>query len=102
MKMINGFVSEEPAETVGPYKAGTLDNFDVYVSPDYDPNTWVMSCKSNDIRKNTGLFGEYMPITTVDPITLADLSVQTAACSMYDIKIVNPQLSCSGKILGSF
>lgn len=102
LTMLNGFKADNTEDAVGPYKAGTLDNFDVYVSPDYDPNTWVMSCKSNDIRKNTGLFGEYMPITTVDPITLADLSVQTAACSMYDIKIVNPQLSCSGKILGSF
>lgn len=100
--MLDGFQAANSEDAVGPYKLGTLDNFDVFVAPDYDPNEWVMNCKSNDIRKNTGLFGEYMPITTVDPLTLADLSVQTAAASMYDIQVINGALACSGKILGSF
>ena len=100
--MINGFTSSEPAETVGPYKYGKLDNFDIYVDPNYDPNKWVMSCKSNDIRRNSALFGEYMPITSTDTIGLANMSVQQGWATMNSMKVVNPATVVSGKILGTF
>ena len=100
--MINGFQAEGAGENVGPYKLGKLDQFDVYVDPNYDINSWVMSCHSSDIRRNSALFGEYMPIGTTDPITLANASVQQGAASMYDVKVVNENTVVSGKILGTF
>lgn len=100
--MINGFTSSEPAETVGPYKFGKLDQFDIYVDPNYDPNKWVMSCKSSDIRRNSALFGEYMPITSTDTIGLANMSVQQGWATMNSMKVVNPATVVSGKILGTF
>ena len=100
--MIDGFNASAPEETVGPYKFGTLDQFEVYVDPDYDTNTWVMSCKSSDIRRNSALFGEYMPITTTAPIGLADASVQQGVATMYGLNVVNPATIVSGKILGTF
>lgn len=102
VEMINGFKSAETGEEVGPYKLGTLDQFEVYVDPNYDINTWVMSCKSNDIRRNSALFGIYMPVTTTDPIGLANASVQQGAASLYAIEPVNKATVVSGKILGSF
>lgn len=100
--MINGFQANSTEDTVGPYKLGKLDTFDIYVDPNYEPNTWVMACKSQDIRRNSGLFGEYMPLTSTDPITLANLSTQAGYASMYAIKVVNPATVVSGKILGTF
>jgi len=100
--MIHGFQAASSEEAVGPYKYGTLDQFEIYVAPDYDPNSWVMCCKSNDIRRNSALFGEYMPISATDPVTLADMSVQSGLASMYGMKVVNPLTTVSGKILGTF
>ena len=100
--MINGFQSDNIEDTVGPYKFGKLDQFDVYVDPNYDPNKWVMSCKSNDIRRNSALFGEYMPLTNTDAIGLANASVQQGYASMYAMKVVNPDTVVSGRILGTF
>ena len=100
--MIDGYVAETAEETVGPYKAGRLDEFEIYVDPNYDPNSWVMACKSNDIRRNSALFGEYMPVTSTDQIGLANTSVQQGYATMYGMKVVNPQTVVSGKILGTF
>lgn len=102
IEMINSFQSEKTDDNVGPYKLGKLDQFDVYVDPNYDPNAWVMACKSNDIRRNSGLFGEYMPLTATDPIGLADMSTQSGFASMYSIKVVNPLTVVSGKVIGTF
>ena len=100
--MINGFQAEAQTETVGPYKLGKLDQFDIYCEPSYNPDTWVMSCKSNDIRRNSALFGEYMPLTNTDAIGLANASVQQGYATMYAMKVVNPDTVVSGKILGTF
>lgn len=100
LPMINGFVADPVEDSVGPYKLGTLAPFDIYVDPNYNPNIWVMSCKNNDIRYNSALFGQYMPLTATDPIGLANSSVQSGAASMYDFKVVNPATVVSGKIIG--
>ena len=100
--MINGFQAENIEDTVGPYKFGKLDQFEIYVDPNYDPNKWVMACKSNDIRRNSALFGEYMPLTNTDAIGLANASVQQGYATMYAMKVVNPDTVVSGRILGTF
>lgn len=102
LQMINGFNAASIEETVGPYKLGSLDQFEVYVDPNYDTNTWVMCAKSNDIRRNSALYGEYMPMVNTDAIGLANASVQQGVATMYGTKIVNPATIVSGKILGTF
>ncbi len=102
ISMIDGFQAEAAQETVGPYKLGTLDQFDVYCVPTQDPDKWVMSCKSNDIRRNSALFGEYMPLTNTDAIGLANASVQQGYATMYAMKVVNPETVVSGRILGVY
>lgn len=102
IQMINGFQAAPIGEQVGPYKLGTLDQFDVYVDPSYDINTWVMLCHSQDIRRNSALFGTYMPIVSTPDIGLADASVQSGTAAMYACEVVNPNTIVSGKILGAF
>lgn len=102
LQMINGFTADNIEDTVGPYKLGRLDKFDIYVEPSYDPNKWVMCCKSNDIRRNSALFGEYMPFTDTQAIGLANASVQQGYATMYAMKVVNPATVVSGKIIGAF
>lgn len=100
LSMVMGWSAAPVSETVGPYKAGSIDGFDVYCNPNYDPNVWVMCSKSNDIRRSSALYGEYMPITTTDAIGLANASVQQGFCTMYSAKVVNPSTVVSGRIIG--
>ena len=100
ISMIDSFKAEANSDNVGPYKVGSLDKFEIYCDPNYNPDLWVMACKSNDIRRNSALFGEYMPLTNTDPIGLANASVQQGYASMYAAKVVNPATVVSGKILG--
>lgn len=101
ISMINGFQADAIEDSVGPYKLGQLDQFTIYVDPNYDPNEWVMCCKSNDIRRNSALFGEYMPLTATDPIGLANASVQQGYASMHAMKVVNPNTVARGRIIGA-
>lgn len=103
IKMLDGFRGDRVDDTVGPYKLGTIDGqLDVYVNPQFDPIEWVMCCKSTDIRRNSALFGEYMPLTETAPIVLADQTVQQGYATMYASEIVNPASIVGGKILGTF
>lgn len=101
--MINGFQAENISDTVGPYKFGKLDQYDIFVDPNYDPNIWVMACKAdNDIRRSSAIFGEYMPMASTNAVGLSDMSIQAGHATMYGKKIVNPDTIVSGKILGTF
>jgi hypothetical protein len=102
IKMMKNFSAANTTDAVGPYKLGTLNNYDLYVDPNYDPNKWVMGCKGSDIRRSSALFGEYMPFTETNAIGLADMSVQQGYASMYSIKVVNPASIVAGKIIGTF
>lgn len=102
LQMIDGFQSAGDSDSVGPYKLGKLDAFNIFVEPAYDPNKWVMSCKHSDIRRNSALFGEYMPMTSTDAVGLANASTQQGYVTMYAMKVVNPETVVSGKILGVY
>lgn len=102
VKMINGFNAASMEDAIGPYKVGQLDQFAVYCDPNYDANEWVMGCKSADIRRNSALFGEYMPFTETQPIGLGDASVQQGYGSMFAMKVVNPDSIVGGRIIGTF
>ena len=101
--MLNGFVADSINDTVGPYKLGKLGQFDtIIVDPNYDPNTWVMCCKGNDIQHSSALYGSYMPMVDTGVIGLADMTQQVGVATMYASEVVNPGTVISGKILGTF
>ena len=102
MKMIDGFAAQPTGDNVGPYYAGDLDQFKIYCDPNYDPDQYVMCVKNEDIRRNSALFGEYMPVTNTDAIGLANASVQQGYATMYGMEIVNPDTVVSGRILGTY
>lgn len=102
LKLVDGFQAEAPSENVGPYKSGKLDQFEIICDPNFNPDTWVMCCKSADIRRNSALFGEYMPLTSTDVIGLANSSAQQGYATMYSAEVINPDTVISGKILGTF
>ena len=102
IKRLHNFEPDTATANVGPYRLGKLNQFEIFCDPNYDTDTWVMACKSDDIRRSSALFGEYMPITGTDPVGLADASVQSGWFTMYAQKVVNPDTVVSGRILGAF
>lgn len=100
--MMPNFQPADISDTVGPFKFGKLGQYDIYVDPNMDMNTWVMLAKNDDLRRNAALFGEYMPVVATEPVVLADNSVQQGYASMYAIEVINPDLIVSGKITGAF
>lgn len=102
ISMINGYQADGATDNVGPYHHGKLDQFEVYCDPSFNPDTWVMACKSNDIRRNSAIFGEYLPLTATDPVALANMSAQSGCATMYSAQVVNPASVVSGKITGIF
>lgn len=102
ISMINTFKADTLEDTVGPYKYGQLDQFTVYVDPYFEPNTWVLASKSSDIRRCSGLFGEYMPLVNTTPVSLANASVQSGFATMIACEVVNPASVATGKITGTF
>ena len=102
LTMIDDYQADASADNVGPYHHGRLGQFEVYLDPSYNPDTWVMACKSTDIRRCSALHGEYMPLTNTDPIALANSSVQEGYATMYANEIINPASIASGKITGIF
>ena len=103
IKMINGFKAATASDNVGPYKLGSLDQFSTIIcDPNYAPNDLVMGCKSTDIRRNSALFGEYMPFTSTEAIGLANASVQQGYVSMQAMEVVNPDTLVKCRIIGTF
>lgn len=103
LKMINGFKAASTADNVGPYKLGALDQFStIIVDPNYEPDTIIMGCKGNDIRRCSALFGEFMPFTSTDAIGLANASVQQGYVSMQAMEVVNPDTLVKVRLTGTF
>ena len=103
LKMVQGFKATASNDNVGPYKLGSFDQFSTVIcDPSYEPDTIVMGSKSNDIRRNSALFGEYMPFTTTDAIGLANASVQQGYVSMQAMEVINPSTLCKVRLTGTF
>lgn len=102
IEMVEGFEADTSTDNAGPYRLGKLEQFEIFCDPNYDPDMWVMACKNDDIRRNSALFGEYMPISATDPVVLADQSVQTGIATMNAMEIVNKDTIVSGRITGTF
>lgn len=102
LSQMSGFKANSVEDNVGPFKSGTLDQFEVYCDPNYNPDTWVMCAKSSDIRRNSALWGEYMPLTSTDALALPNMSSGQGFATMFAKEIINPATLVSGKILGVY
>lgn len=83
----------------GPYFAGTLNGYKVFVSPSLkDPNAFVLGFKGERLFEAGYVYSPYMPIMQSELVTLMDMSSQKGLVTMYATTVVNPQLYIRGKI----
>lgn len=83
----------------GPYFAGTLNGYKVFVSPSLvDANAFILGFKGERLFEAGYVYAPYMPIMQSELVTLMDMSSQKGLVTMYATKVVNPQLYIRGKI----
>jgi hypothetical protein len=91
------------AETVvgGPYFAGVLGPYRVYVSPDFNPDEFVMGYKGDTLLDAGFVYAPYMPIATTSMIQLEDMAGRKGWATMYGTRVVNDKMFIRGSIVRS-
>lgn len=92
------FVPSGVTDVTGPYFLGTLNNFKLYVNPEYDPNAFVLGYKGNNLLNAGYVYAPYMPILTTDLVQLEDMAGRKGWATMYGKLMLNNKFYIKGKI----
>ena len=72
MHFLKGFVAAPNATRNGPYFAGTLDEFKVFVSPSIPRGKYVIGYNGETMETSAAVYAPYMPIIPTQLIEYAD------------------------------
>lgn len=86
------------AIAVGPHFIGTLGQLKVYVSPDYEPNSYVLGYKGTSFMDAGMFYCPYMPIVSTDLLMTDDFAGRKGWATMYAKKMVNNKMYLRGHI----
>lgn len=86
------------AQAIGPHFLGTLGQFKVYVSPDYNSNQFVLGYKGGSFMDAGMVYCPYMPIISTDLLMTDDFAGRKGWATMYAKKMVNSKLYLQGYI----
>ena len=98
MSFINSFKATDKIG-VGPYYAGTLDGVKVFVSPVFEPGTYVAGFNGDDMVTSAAVFAPYMAIVPTQLLGFADGSMSQGFSTLYDLKMLNKSLIVKGKVV---
>ena len=88
---------------LGTQLVGTLNGLKVYYRPEMDDYTYVVWAKGEGHECSVGLLGFYMAalpgsLVPTQMLEFADGLSSQGFYALYDFKIINPMLSCKGKV----
>jgi hypothetical protein len=82
--------SAAPAGTVnGPYYAGTVDGFKVYVTPSIGENEFFFGVNGSDLQTAAAVYAPYMAIVPTQLLGFSDGAMTQGFSTMYDMKLLN-------------
>ena len=96
-KCVN-FKGNEQPKNGGSFLAGTLGTLKVYQTPALGANDFFLGAIGNDFWQAGYVVGDYMPVTTTEPVTLADYTTQQGWVSIYGRKMINNALYIRGRV----
>ncbi len=96
---IKGFTAANVSKVNGPYFAGTLNGVKVYVSPALAEGEYVLGVNDGDLNCSAAVYAPYMPIVPTQLLGHADGSMSQGFSTLYDLKILNPDLLIKGKVV---
>lgn len=88
---IKGFQPAANAVVNGPYVAGTVAGLKVIVSPMLGKEC-LLGVLGADGKTATGVYAPYMPIVPTQLLGFADGTMSQGFSTLYDMKILNPEL----------
>lgn len=92
------FKASGEVTTKGPYFAGTLGQFKVYVSPDMPATSWAMGYKGDTLLDAGFVYAPYMPVMTTSMVQLEDMAGRKGWATMYGTRLVNDKMFIAGEI----
>ena len=98
ISFIKGWTAAPTGDMNGPYFAGTLNSLKVFVTPNIAPNTFVIGVNGNDMMSSAAVYAPYMPVVPTQLLGYADGGMSQGFSTMYDLKMLNPNLLVAGRV----
>ena len=99
LRFVNGWKEAGNSKHAGPYKAGSVGELDVYVSPDLEAGEYFVGLNGNDMLSSAGVFAPYMAIVPTQLLGTPDSGLAQGFSTWYAKAILNANLLVKGKII---
>lgn len=99
LSMISAFKAAPTGQVNGPYFAGTVDSFKVFVSPALASGEFIAGVLGSDMYSAAAVYAPYMPVVPTQLLGFADGGMSQGWSTLYDLKMLNPSLLAKGQIV---
>ncbi|MBO5423959.1 MAG: hypothetical protein J6A25_00430 [Lachnospiraceae bacterium] len=99
LKFVNGFSANKVGKMNGPYKVGSIDGLDVYVSPELDGGKFFMGLNGSDMMSSAGVYAPYMAIVPTQLLGTPDGGLAQGFSTWYAKALLNKNLLVAGEIV---
>ena len=96
---ISGYTAAPASNINGPYFAGTLDGIKIYITPNIEAGKFAIGVNGDDFMSSVAVYAPYMPVVPTQLLGYADGGMSQGWSTMYDLKVLNPDLIVAGKIV---
>lgn len=98
LTFIKGFSAAPIGSVNGPYFAGTLNGLKVFVTPNIEPNKFVIGVNGDDMMSSAAVYAPYLAVCPTQLLGFADGGMSQGFSTMYDLKLLNKDLLVAGRI----
>ena len=98
LTFMKGFTAAPAGQINGPYYAGTLNSLKVFVTPNIEPGTFVIGVNGSDLMSSAAVYAPYMAIVPTQLLQYADGGTSQGWSTLYDLKMLNPNLLVKGTV----
>ena len=99
LKFVNGFSAVKAGKMNGPYKVGSIDGLDVYVSPELKAGEFFLGLNGSDMMSSAGVYAPYMAIVPTQLLGTPDGGLAQGFSTWYAKALLNDKLLVAGKIV---
>ena len=99
LSMISAFKAAPTGQVNGPYFAGTIDSFKVFVSPALESGRFIAGVLGSDMYSAAAVYAPYMPVVPTQLLGFADGGMSQGWSTLYDLKMLNPSLLAKGQVV---
>lgn len=99
LSLMRGWKASNTSKINGPYFAGTLNGIKVFVSPAITAGRFFLGFNGGDLITSAAIFAPYMAVVPTQLLNYADGGYSQGFSTLYDAKILNPDLLVAGKVV---